>query len=522
MTVQKPPFNVKSIAIIGAGPSGIASIYELTRLTKDGESLFGEKDISRFKDQLMFDKVIAFERNSTVGGVWSKSVYHDNTPDPLMPDFDYLGDLTQPEKIYKKFEINQQFDEKLNHSSYENPISVPIDEASSKTIQHQWRGSGAYKDLFTNVTNQFMHFSFAELGEEELEKVNNKYKNIPFHQKADDVADYLEKVVGDNNLAEHIRLNSNIERVRKIPNGKWEILVSSVQEEGTIAWYKEIYDAVIIGSGKSVPYIPQIKGLKDFIKTNKETVDVRLAKTVQDPEYLRKKEKILIVGSSVSAVDLFQYAFPRDIDNSNLFLSRNSPMCPLSWINTCLYSKGINNKPTIDEFLPEQNAVKFSDGSVESNFDAIIFATGYQTIYPFLDQEKTPKLLDFYNFTFSMGDDTLALVGNTYTAFFFNRVEAQAAALAGVWGNLSHLPSLEEQLSEYEKEKPLLITPLVNQNFILPLMKLAPKGRPHPFDINQNKSDHTILTSNGQQHILKLWIDIRDGKVNPEKLFEEI
>lgn len=520
MTVQKPPFNIKSIAIIGAGPSGIASVYELTRLTKDGKSLFGEKDISGYKDQLMFEKVVAFERNATVGGVWSKSVFHENNPDPQLPDFEYIGDLVVPETIYKKFQIIPQFEEKLNNSSFASPISTPIDESAFKTIQHQWRGSGAYKDLFTNVTNQFMNYSFAELSPEELENINTKYKHIPMHEKAEDVSEYLESVVNENHLAPYIRLNSNIERVRKLSSGKWEILVSSVQPNGTILWYKELYDAVVLGTGKSVPYIPQIDGLRDFVKTNKDVVDIRLAKTVKNPKYLREKGKILVVGSSVSAVDLLQYAFPRDLDNTNLFISRNSPQGPHSWINDCLYSKGINNKPAIKEFLPEQNAVKFLDGSIESNFDAIIFATGYQTIYPYLETEKSQKLLDFYKYTFSIGDDTLALVGNTYTSFFFNRVEAQAAALAGVWGNLTHLPPTEQQIDEYEGAKPLLITPLVDKNFISPLMKLAPKGRPHPFDVNPNKSDHTILTGKGQEHILSLWIEIRNGKVDPEAIFQ--
>lgn len=530
MTVTRSKFDVKSIAIIGAGPSGIASIYDLTRVTKEGKSLFGEKDISKFEEngELLFDDIVVFERNATVGGVWSKSVFHEDSPDPYLPDLDSVDDyLLSPEDIYKKFEISKQFEDELEASSFENPVTQKLNEDLGKVIKYQWRGSGAYKNLFTNVTNQFMHYSFAELEQEKLDYINTKYKNIPLHQKAEDVSDYLEQVVDDNNLSKYIRLNSNVERVRKLKNGKWEILISSVQikEDGSklLSWYKQIFDAVIMGSGKSIPFIPKFEGLKNFIKVNNETVDIRLAKSVKDPEYLQNKKKILIVGSSISAVDLMQYVFPRDLENTNIFLSRNSIAGPLEWVNSCLYSKGINNKPTIESFLPDENAVQFSDGTVESNFDAIIFATGYQTIYPYLEEklvEKNPALLDFYLYTFSLADDTLALVGNTYTAFFFNRVESQAAALAGVWGNFKQLPSIEEQ-QELIERKVSIIAPLVKPNFIDPLMKLSVDERPHPFSINKNKSDHTILTTSGQSHILSLWVNVRNGKIEPSEIFEQ-
>lgn len=528
MTLTTPRFNVKSIAIIGAGPSGIASVYDLTRITKQGESLFGQKDISSYEKsgELLYDTVIAFERNSTVGGVWAKSVFHEDSPDPYIPDFDYVGDMSVPQNIYKKFDISEKFEEKLQHSSFEQPVKQKLKKKDNEVIKYQWRGSGAYRNLFTNVTNQFMHFSFAELNPKDLDKINTKYKHIPMHQKAEDVSSYLENVVKENNLKKHIRLNSNVERVRKLPNKKWEVLVSSVQIDNdgskVINWYKQVFDAIILGSGKTTPFIPHFKGLKDFVETNKNDIDIRLAKSIKDPSYLQSKRKVLFVGSSVSAADLIQYTFPRNLNNTSIFLSRNSATCAVGWVNSCLYSKGINNKPTIASFLPAENAVQFTDGTIESNFDAIIFATGYQTIYPYLEDEFVnahPDLLNFYLYTFSLADDTLALVGNTYTSFFFNRVESQASALGSVWGNIKELPSLEKQKAWFAEKQPL-ITPLVKPNFIDPLMELSIEDRPHPFSVNKNKSDHTLITAEGQQHVLSLWIKIRNGEIDPADALE--
>lgn len=527
MTISDSRFNIKSVAIIGAGPSGIASVYDLTRITKDGKSLFGEKNVAahELRGELLYDEVVAFERNPTVGGVWSRSVFHESNPDPTLPDFDFVGDLSNPQNIYKKFEISESFEEQLNESSFKNPVVKNTDAKIDNIIKYQWRGSGAYKGLFTNVTNQFMHFSFGELESTELDKINSKYKHIPMHQTAEDVSDYLENVVDENDLRRHIRLNSNVERVRKLDNGKWEILVSSIQilNDGSreLRWYKQYFDAVILSSGKSIPYIPEFKGLPEFVKAN-DKISYALAKTIKDPEFLQNKKKVLIVGASVSAVDLLQYTFPRDLENSNIFLSRTSSINAVSWVYSCSYSKGINNKPEIEAFLPEENAVKFTDGTVEYDFDAIIFATGYQTIYPYLDQklvEDVPNLLDFYLYTFSLGDKTLALVGNTYTSFFFNRVESQAAALANVWGNFKQLPLIEDQEKQH-KENLALRTPLVKEIFIDPLMNLAADERPHPFSINPNKSDHTMLTAIGRQHVENLWINLRDGKVEQTEILQ--
>ncbi|GMM48747.1 hypothetical protein DAPK24_053450 [Pichia kluyveri] len=527
-------FNIKSIAVIGAGPSGIASLHELTRVTKSGESLFGLDDVSKYEKngELAFDKVVAFERNSTVGGVWCKSAFAENNVDPNLPkiyqktsdELDKL-DFSNPTETYQKTPIDEELEKKLDSSSFEKPVSIPVNKKLETIINNQWRSSAAYNHLFTNVTNRYMIFSFNDIVGQELDDLNHKYEHLLNLQSARDVSDYLEKTAEKKDLKKYIRFNTNVERVKKLDNGKWEVIVSyeSKNENGEkfINWYKEYFDAVIIGNGKTVPIIPKIKNLFKFAEVNKDKVIIKLAKSIQDTEFLRNAKKPLFIGSSVSSVDLIQYCYPRDLENPSIYISRRSPTSPHNWITFATYSKGIVNKPEIAEFLPETNSVKFIDGTVESDFDAIVICTGYHKYYPFLDQSFTEKhkeeAINFYKYTFSIGDPTLALVGNEYAGFFFNRVESQAAALAGVWNNTSFLPPKEEQI-ETNKNRPSLSSGLINPNFITPLIDLAPKGRPHPFVINKEKSDHVAHSAQGHFVIQDVFFKVRDGKLDPFKI----
>ena len=523
MTIsERPQFNIKSVAIIGAGPSGIASLHELSRVTRTGKSLFGLKDISEYEEKgnTAFPKLVAFERNASVGGVWSKSAFGYNNKDPDLPIIeDDKIDLTKPEQIYKKYEIDKELEEKLEFSTYEKPIQIPLNENLETITKHQWRSSAAYEGLFTNVTNRFMQFSFHEKTGDELKKLDYRYKNLRGFQYARDVGAYLEEAVETYNLEKYIRFNSNVERVQKTPTGKWEVIVSFMSEaEGKkyLNWYKEYFDAVIIGNGKTVPIVPSFKGLKQFAETNKNKVTIKLAKSVQETTFIKNAKKLLFIGSSVSSIDLIQYAFPRDLDNPSVYISRRSATAHLDWINGCTYSKGIVNKPTIEEFLPESNSIKFTDGTVESGFDVIVICCGYHMYYPFLTNVSQDSL-KWYQYTFWVDDPTLALVGNTYAGFFFNRVEAQGAALAGVWTNKHKLPDRESQL-KIIANKPQLSVGLINQEFINPLINLSLEGRPHPFDVDQSKSDHVAQICHAQLTIPDLFYKIRDGLVDPMNL----
>lgn len=524
-------FDIKSIAIIGAGPSGIASLYELSRTTKNGNSLFGQQDISKYEQAglLAFPELVAFERNNSVGGVWNDQSFGNNNTDPDYPDFenvinDETIDLSKPDHIYKDTPLPKYLESQLENSDVNHPIKVPFTTKTSEIIKNQWRSSGAYKGLFTNVTNRYMQFSFNERVGDELEEINTRYKHIPNFQSANDVSKYLKDTVKKNNLEKYIRFNTNVERVKKLPNGKWEVVLSFITNDVDgikyVNWYKQIFDAVIISNGKSIPIVPNIKNLVKFAEVNKDKVIFKLAKSVRDPNFIKNAKKILFIGSSVSTVDLIQYAFPRNLDSPSVFISRERENDGSTWLTLSSHARGIVNKPTITEFLPESNSVKFSDGTIESNFDVVIIGTGYHMHYPFIDKsviDSNPSIFKFYKYTFSVNDPTLVLIGNTYAIYFFNRVESQAAAVAGIWSNFKKLPPVDEQIKDLERGVEL-IPPVIDKEFLTPLIKLAPLNRPHPFDVNKEKRDYIYHTAVGVNTVLDLFFKVRNGEVNSSDL----
>lgn len=56
-------FKVDSIAIIGAGPSGLAALYEFLHTSKQGVSSFGSKE----PEEKAFEEIVVFEQKSNPG-----------------------------------------------------------------------------------------------------------------------------------------------------------------------------------------------------------------------------------------------------------------------------------------------------------------------------------------------------------------------------------------------------------------------------------------------------------------------
>lgn len=516
---------VKRVAIIGGGPSGIATLYELTRVLKDGRSLFGKQDVSSFGDEeFAFLKVSLFERNASVGGAWSDSVVGKFT-DPQLPNFEETPEnFDKPEVIFRKGEIPDG----IEQATYKKPIIVE-ETKSTLGYKYQWKGTGVYEGLFTNVPAKYMSFSFDRF---DYKSVETEYPLLEVLQPATDVGAYLKGVAERNNLYKHIRLNTTVENVKKIDD-VWHIIL---REEVKLSedlvlhrWYKEEYDFVVVGNGKTIPLIPTFKNFTEFVKKNNDLPKDQRAlishtKSLGHPSVLRNSKKILVIGSNVSAADLVQYAYPRHYDKPNIYISRKESITG-RWTDFALFSYGIESKPEVEEFLPETNSVKFKDGTVESNFDVILLATGYHMHYPFIDElffKSHERVTDFYLYTFSLADPTLALVGNTYAAFFFNRVESQGAALAGIWGGFAELPPVEEQSASVDHPIQNQLNPFnIKEVFIDKLLKYAVSSRPNPFDLHE-RYQHVRDISQSKGVVERLFFDLKEGKYSPEQIVTRV
>lgn len=504
--------DIEKVAIIGAGPGGLASIYELSHTNRDGTSTVGTGK----SEDPKFTKIVAFEQKDKAGGIWAPSI---NTADLKAPPQDILdtGKYNDPDVIHPE----QKAPGGIENSSFEKPVKI---ETKKIYNELEWKRSGVYRELFTNVPARFTRFSYLPNEKKYLDEKRAIYPFLTQEELSGRIEDFVER----EGLNDYIRFNTRVEHVTKNAEGKWIITVKQKNEnDGEEYWYKEEFDAVIVSNGHySVPNIPYIEGLAEFNKTYPGSVIH--SKSYRSSEEF-KDQKVLVVGFGVSTAGLVQYIVPVAKET---IIAQRSPNLVFEWINGALVSKGITRRPEIERIDAVKNEIIFKDGSIERNVDKILLTTGYHFHYPFLQDylkvvspSNVSRVNGLYYHTFSIDDPTLATVGVTVAHLNFHTIEASAAAVAGVWSGAKSLPSKQEQKNWeqqhvkdtgnnlvfhfYENDQ-------VKPEFVDKLSPLHPDNRPdivsedlkylNEFDIGTAKSE-------------KLFYQLKDGKLNVKDIF---
>ncbi|NXG69095.1 FMO4 monooxygenase, partial [Baryphthengus martii] len=124
----------------------------------------------------------------------------------------------------------------------------------------------------------------------------------------------------------------------------------------------------------------------------------------------------------------------------------------------CLLSGTIVLKPNVKEFT-ETSAV-FEDGTTEENIDVVLFATGYIFSFPFLE-ESVRSLFDdnrsLYKRIFlpQLEKPTLAFIGLVQlTGSVMVGAEMQARWVTGIFAGWNKLPPTSRMMAEVLKKKP--------------------------------------------------------------------
>lgn len=481
--------NIQRVAVIGAGPSGLASLNELLHTSKEGKSTI--RSFCAAENNLPADpafEVVVFEQGNDIGGTWNYSA----SADPCLP-----GD-SKPDNVRTLLPVPDA----VESASFDNPLpsNVNLSEVCL------WNKSGLYDELFTNVPDRMMRFSAGlDLDPQSKHGSDNPYHPFVTRQH---VSQYLQNFAEVNDLKKHVRFNSTVEKLYK-KDDKWVLNVLVTEEEGN-KWYSETFDAVMLCNGRfKIPFVPKIEGLDEFARRRPN--DVSHTKAFRNVEPYRGK-KVLLVGSSISAIDLLQYLIPAC---KEVWLSSNSVTALKvsnekhtgkpkdgQWISDILHDENLkyNRCSRIKRF--EGDTVIFEDGSAEK-FDKILFATGYHLSYPFLnipenegknyinilsgkkgdDNHAMTKADGVYMYTFSVADPTLAFIGIAHTPLIFLMSELGAMAAAGVWSNIKHLPSVKEQKLWCEeklassKDGLTMISEKDFKAFVDTMFPLAPLGR---------------------------------------------
>ena len=168
-------------------------------------------------------------------------------------------------------------------------------------------------------------------------------------------------------------------------------------------------------------------------------------------------QKVIIVGNSASGIDLSAQA--STVSQLPVLISEKEK--PNANAEAPSWARSV---PEIVEFLPDQDrAVRFADGSLERDVDAVVFCTGYHYSFPFLrglepsivmpDGGYAAHLWEHILYT---ADPTLAFVSIPQRIVPFPVSQAQSAYIARVWADRVRPPSrpeMEEWVRSLVKEK---------------------------------------------------------------------
>ncbi|EFX01899.1 iron transport multicopper oxidase fet3 precursor [Grosmannia clavigera kw1407] len=370
-----------------------------------------------------FDVIKVFERREDPGGTW---IY-----DAVPPSFG-LTPGALPPVIDKPLAIPSALPRTTTHSMQERYAITPI-----------------YDDLTTNVPEIAMSLS------------DQRFPYGPFvpHWIP---KNYIRQYISTHGQDGRLVLNTTVEDITRLPNAssekhdRWRLtlrrhdLTRNVDE-----WWEEEFDAVILANGHySVPYVPFVPGLADYLE--RFPGRVVHSKTYRSPKPFAGK-RVLVIGNSASGHDVTDQLLRSGLVRSPLYQSRRStsrwdgdePPAGLVW------------KPIITEYTSDGTII-FADGSTlgPKDIDVIVYATGYKASYPFWNVEANGRpLYDYdanrfvgtFQHTFVHDLATLAVIGLPRT-LTFRSFEYQAIAIARVWAGRARLPPEDEQ-RRWESER---------------------------------------------------------------------
>ena len=239
---------------------------------------------------------------------------------------------------------------------------------------------------------------------------NPSTPSFPSHKH---VLNYLENYSKNNDLNRFVKFRTKVVDIRHsvhvIPY-KHDCVMPQIQNDGYKRWIVEYenlsdkkvtvddFDYVINANGHYVNnYIPYIEGLWTF------TGNLLHSRWWRDPLKYRGK-KVIVIGSRSSGYDLCRElawlnVHPTNVDspyqskssNPELVYTKIIQVCRTPsppWENAPEWYKDINSKPPITSI--KNDTVRFEDGSEESQVDAIVFATGYNYMFPFINHSQQP------------------------------------------------------------------------------------------------------------------------------------
>ncbi|KAL2132718.1 hypothetical protein VTI74DRAFT_3456 [Chaetomium olivicolor] len=425
------PATIKTVAVIGAGISGVASAAHLL-----SQGL----------------NVTVFERSSVAGGVW----HYDPTV-PVEPPYpNERPPAPAPDGIHPSNASGSQQESGSRRGTFEEAW-----------LAHAPPGP-CYNGLRNNIPTPVMRTTLMDWPD-----------GTPDYITHGQVEKYIQDLAARTGAGDRIHYGTRVESVRKNSDAasSWTIHTQTLRRvagEKKDGGYELVdrewsFDAVVVASGRyHEPRIPDVRGLKEWKERFPD--NVLHSKRYRSPELFRGKT-VFLVGGGVSALDIAREIV--GIAKETYQSARGGKFdLPAS-----MFAPGVRKVGPVDKFVIDEKGVSprgsvvLKDGQVIQEIDMIVLCTGYITSYPFLGHLQAPavpkeeaddKVIitsdgctthNLHKDMFYIPDPTLAFVGVPYHASAFSLFDFQANVVARVFAGKAHLPSQQAMHSEYDERR---------------------------------------------------------------------
>lgn len=239
-SIYPKSFNVRRVAVIGAGPCGLSAAKYL-------------------RAQGAFESVVVFEQNSEVGGVWN---YEKVAPVPNpVPQTNPFCPPDKPSRLGQ--------DDDDSPPTYPNPM---------------------YYKLHANIPKTLMAYSDQPFPAD--------CWVFPSRQT---IQDYVVKYSQDvRDLIKFCFQVTSVELQPEDGRDRWRVRAHSTINENDVV--DDVFDAVVMANGHySTPFIPDIKNIRQFHETHPHIITH--SKAYHAVEAFKDK-KVIVVGNGPSGLDI--------------------------------------------------------------------------------------------------------------------------------------------------------------------------------------------------------------------------
>lgn len=255
------------------------------------------------------------------------------------------------------------------------------------------------------------------------------------------VLDYLKSYARHFDVAKFIEFNTIVSHVEPRKNGPKQVWSVTIQNLVTGHRVRSEFDAIMVCNGHySAPYIPDLEGLANFTGLTMHSHDYRVPRA-----FARKTVAVLGVAASGSDIGLEISSVAQKV-----FLCHNNPPLPSILPENMQQKKGI-------EKIIGPTEICLSDGTTLANVDAILFCTGYNYSFPFLDEACRPLVKNrvvspLYKHMIHVDYPTLCFIGIPIQICPFPQFDLQVQLFIKSLAGDVELPSREAMLEDTQEE----------------------------------------------------------------------